>query len=182
MKGFVVTALVGMLQRQHGRERVQAMLANHGLASVAEGEPTDYVPVATLVAVCKVAGREFNCTLDDLVEQFGFYIFGELVRGFPELFVARNFADFIESIEQVAHPEILRRFPDAEVPVITLLHSGAGEYVIGYSSKRPFTQLACGILGAASAYYGLISFVDVLETRQEPETGLHESRIRVRIA
>jgi hypothetical protein len=175
MKAFIITSMVDMLDRQHGAGEVDAILAKAGLQSLRDAEPNDNVPVQHIVRLSMVAAETLNTEVDDLVEQFGWYIFGVLVIEFPDQVSQPDFHTFLKAVDTQIHPEMRRRFPNAEVPSVTVEAVEGDSFLVRYASKRPFTRLACGIISAASAHFGLISAVTVRESRYLEEEGLHES-------
>jgi hypothetical protein len=180
MKAFIVTSMVDMLDRQHGAGEVDAILAKAGLESLRGADPNDNLPVQHMVRLSMVAAETLNTEVDDLVEQFGWYIFGVLVIEFPDQVSQPDFHAFLQAVNTKIHPEMRRRFPNAEVPTVTVAEVQGDSILVRYASKRPFTRLACGIISAASAHFGLISAVTVKESRFDEATGLHESLMWVR--
>jgi hypothetical protein len=180
MKAFIVTSMVDMLDRQHGSGQVDAILADAGLTGLRGVDPHSDVPVQSIVRLSMVAAEALNTEVDDLVEQFGWYIFGVLVIEFPDQVSQPDFHAFLRAVNTQIHPEMRRRFPNAEVPTVTVEEADGDSFLVRYASKRPFTRLACGIISAASTHFGLISTVTVKESRFDEATGQHESLMWVR--
>jgi hypothetical protein len=127
-----------------------------------------------------VAAEVLNTEVDNLVEQFGWYIFGVLATEFPDQVAQPDFHSFLMAVDTEIHPEMRRRFPNAEVPTVTVEAVEGDSFLVRYASKRPFTRLACGIISAASTHFGAMSSVNVTESRFREEDGLHESLMWVR--
>ncbi|MDP3847485.1 MAG: heme NO-binding domain-containing protein [Pseudomonas sp.] len=168
MKGMVFTEFLEMVETRFGLQTVdriigQAQLANDG-AYTAVGT-YDHQELVQLVTALSAATQ---VPVPDLIKAFGQHLFGRFALGYPRLFegVDSAFA-FLRSIERYIHVEVRKLYPDAELPSFTYERQGPDDLVMLYQSRRPFADLAEGLILGCIEHYG-----EAIDLRREDlETG-----------
>ena len=60
---------------------------------------------------------------------------------------------FLESIERYIHPEVLKLYPEAELPAFGSDIKSKNEMILDYSSSRKLADLAIGLIKGAAKHY-----------------------------
>jgi len=155
MKGMVFTEFLEMVESRMGAEMVDDIIddANlpHGGAFTAVGTYPHEEMVALVVALSQRSG----VAVPDLLRVFGEHLFGRFVVGYPRFFngVTDAFA-FLAGIEDIIHAEVLKLYPDAQLPRFTVLHHSAQRLELVYDSNRHFQDLAEGLMRGCVAHFG----------------------------
>ncbi len=155
MKGIVFTEFLDFVERQSGYDTVDAILeianpASGGAYTAVGNYP--YIEMAALVsAYSKMSGRP----VADLLETFGKNLFARFSEIYPAFFKNCNDPlDFMETIEVRIHTEVLKLYPDAELPTIHASRQSEDVLSINYRSCRPLGHLCLGLLKGCGDYFG----------------------------
>jgi hypothetical protein len=91
----------------------------------------------------------------ELVKAFGRYLFGRFVELYPAFFEGVDGAfSFLDRIEEHVHVEVQKLYPDAELPTFETSHPDSSTMIMVYRSRRPFADLALGLIEGCIAHYG----------------------------
>jgi hypothetical protein len=74
---------------------------------------------------------------------------------------------FLNSIDQYIHPEVLKLYPDAELPRFDAEIKSDNEMILNYMSSRKMSDLAIGLIKGAAKYFK--EDVDVVKIGEEDE-------------
>jgi len=155
MKGVVFTEFLGMVEQQFSADMVDDVIDDahlpHGGAYTAVGT----YPHQEMVAMVQALSQHTGIGMTDLVRAFGKYLFGRFAVGFPSFFQGvDNTFQFLSSIESIIHVEVLKLYPDAELPRFDVEHHDAQKLVLVYHSPRHFEDLAEGLMQGCVAHFG----------------------------
>lgn len=155
MKGVVFTEFLGMVEKQFSADMVDDVIDDaqlpHGGAYTAVGTYPHQEMVAMVVALSKHSGIEVT----DLVRAFGEFLFGRFVINFPSFFEGvDNAFQFLSGIENIIHVEVLKLYPDAELPSFDVEHHDAHKLTLLYHSPRHFEDLAEGLMRGCVTHFG----------------------------
>ncbi|MDP2073639.1 heme NO-binding domain-containing protein [Hydrogenophaga sp.] len=155
MKGVVFTEFLGMVEKQFSADMVDVVIDDaqlpHGGAYTTVGTYPHQEMVAMVVALSQHSG----IAVTDLVRAFGEYLFGRFVIAFPSFFIgASNAFHFLSGIEEIIHTDVLKLYPDAELPKFDVEHHDASKLVLLYHSPRHFEDLAEGLMRGCVAHFG----------------------------
>lgn len=106
--------------------------------------------IALVSQLAKVAGTDTS----ELLRAFGRRLFGRFSELYPMFFsdIGDTFA-FLETIDSHVHVEVRKLYPDAELPRFTCTRPAAGQLVMNYASRRPFSDLAHGLIEGARTHW-----------------------------
>lgn len=155
MKGVVFREFIDFVEDAAGDAVLDTMIERAAPASggayAATGRYDWREMVDMVVALSDLTGTP----VPDLVEVFGAHLFGRFVALYPEFFddVCDSF-DFLSRIEAQIHVEVLKLYPDAELPTIDTRRRGPDEMSVRYTSCRPFGNLAIGLIRGCGAHFG----------------------------
>lgn len=155
MKGIVFTEFLEMVEETHSMALVDSILLEaappHGGAYTAVGT----YPAAEMGALVGALARQSRTPAPDLLRGFGGHIFGRFSTLYPEYFTGVNDTyDFLEQIESVIHIEVLKLYPDAELPTVLAERTGPGQLRVTYRSPRCMADFAEGLIEGAAAHFG----------------------------
>jgi hypothetical protein len=154
MKGVVFTEFMEMVESQFSIDTLdqvidQAELPNQG-AYTAVGTYDHGELVRMVVALSGLTGVPTG----DLVKAFGRYMFGRFHLLYPRFFEGVPDAiTFLSGIENVIHAEVIKLYPDAQLPRFDC-HLVPDGLDMVYHSPRHFEDLALGLLEGALAHWG----------------------------
>jgi hypothetical protein len=153
MKGMVFTAFLDMVESQFSADMVDDILDDANPASggayTAVGTYDHQELVDMVIALSKRTGIEANA----LVQAFGTRVFSVFARNYPHFFDGVPDAlTFLSGIEDIIHAEVIKLYPDAQLPKFDCRREGH-ILIMDYRSPRHFADLAHGlILGCAQHF------------------------------
>lgn len=173
MKGMVFTEFFSLVESAFGDDMLDdiiddAKLPNDG-AYTAVGTYDHMELVSMVVALSARSGMP----VPDLVKTFGTYLFGRFVALYPKFFADVNDSFvFLSGIENIIHAEVLKLYPDANLPKFDVQIDG-DQLIMTYHSNRHFADLAEGLIIGASKHFN--------ETFEIIKTNLDENSTEFRI-
>jgi len=155
MKGIVFTEFLEMVEARFGLETLDRII-------VQAQPPNDgaYTSVGTydhqeLVLLVIALSEATQIPVPDLIKTFGKHLFERFTQAYPSLFLGVDSAfNFLRSIEHYIHVEVRKLYPDAELPSFTYESPAPHQLVMIYQSRRPFTDLAEGLILGCIEHYG----------------------------
>lgn len=158
MKGIVFTEFLEMVEDKFGFDVVDDIIdASKGKLST-DGAYTSvgiysYQEIFTLVGNLSTATK---IPISKLVQVFGEHLLGQFAKNYPDFFkAAKTTFDFLKSIDNHIHVEVLKLYPDAELPSFSCFHTEGDvtRLTMIYTSERAMSDLASGLIEGAIKYY-----------------------------
>lgn len=155
MKGIVFTEFLDMIETTASADVVddviEAASVPSGGAYTAVGTYDHREMVSLVGAFSEYSGRPVPA----LLHQFGQHLFGRFVVLYPVFFEGVDSAlDFLSRVEAVIHEEVLKLYPDAELPKFETRWTGPGTLTLVYRSPRHMGDLAHGLIEGCVAHFG----------------------------
>ena len=165
MKGIVFTEFLELVENEFGLEVVQQIIDECEL-------DTDgvYTSVGTYSHkdMFKMVGKLSEIKglpVPALLTVFGEYFFTTLKDKYPVFVEKPNLFSFLNSIDQYIHPEVLKLYPDAELPRFEAEIKSDNEMMLNYMSSRKMSDLAIGLIKGAANHFE--EDVDVVKIGEE---------------
>jgi Haem-NO-binding len=155
MKGIVFTEFLEMVEDRFSPDMVddiiEAAAPPNGGAYTAVGTYDHSELVNMVVALSEKSGMPVPA----LVHAFGQHMFGRFLANFPGFFTGVTGAvQFLSGIEDIIHAEVLKLYPDAQLPKFDCEPMPDGGLRMVYRSPRHFEDLAHGLIDGAVAHWG----------------------------
>lgn len=168
MKGIVFTEFLDMVEEGYGYEMVDKLISSSNLES--EGI---YTSVGTyshgeMVLLVTNLHKETNIAVPDLLNQFGQYLFETFRTNYPEFFLEVTDAfDFFESIQDYIHVQVLKLYPDAELPEFSTEYRDKKELRLIYTSERKMSDFALGLIEKSIDYFNENASVEMKNIEED---------------
>lgn len=155
MKGIVFTEFLEMVEDRFGYEVVDHILSESKLSTEGVYTAVGTYPHSEIVQLLMNLSDKVEVAPTVLLKAFGIYLFDTFLKGYPQFFTAvDNAFDFLHSIDNHIHVEVLKLYPDATLPKFISEEVGEGKMVMTYKSERKMAALAEGLIERATAHYG----------------------------
>lgn len=150
MKGVIFTEFVGMVEERWSIELAARLIDESDLPSRGEYTSVGTYDPAEMVTLVSALSAHVDVPVPDLLYAYGHYLFGRFTVLYPELVADRVDAlDLLADIEGVIHAEVLKLYPDAELPRIDTRWEGPDRLVMVYRSPRRLGDVAAGLAQGA---------------------------------
>lgn len=155
MKGMVFTEFLEMVEQQWSADLVDDLIDGCDLPSKGIYTAVGTYDHREIVQLVQALSARTAIAVPDLVQAFGGYLFGRFVVLYPQFFAAARTAfDLLASLDRYVHREVVKLYPDAEVPRFDTTRIDARTLEMIYRSPRGMEDLAEGLIRAAIAHYG----------------------------
>jgi hypothetical protein len=169
MKGIVFTEFLELVEDKFGLEIVTQII---------EGCELDTAGVYTSVGiyshkdmfkmVAKLSELK-HIPVSELLEMYGQYFFDVLSTTYPQFMDQPNSFTFLQSIDNYIHPEVLKLYPEAELPSFDAKISGENEMTLLYQSSRKMSDFAVGLIKGATNYFKEEVIIEKVSVEKEGE-------------
>jgi len=155
MKGIVFSEFIEMVEDAYSPGIADRIITTSALPSGGAYTAVGTYDHRELLLLVDRLSEETGTPGPDLVRAFGSHLAGRFTRLYPAFFdgVADTFG-FLETIEAHVHVEVRKLYPDAELPQFTTTRTGDNSLTMHYRSRRPFADLAEGLIAGCAAHFG----------------------------
>jgi hypothetical protein len=167
MKGIIFTEFLVLVENEFGLEVVQQIIDECELDT--EGVYTS-VGTYSHKDMFKMVGKLSEIKgipVPALLTVFGEYFFTTLKDKYPVFVEKPNLFNFLNSIDEYIHPEVLKLYPDAELPRFDTEIKSDNEMILNYMSSRKMSDLAIGLIKGAAKHFK--EDVDVVKIGEEDD-------------
>lgn len=154
MKGMIFNEFFEMVDEVFSPEMTekiidQAKLPNHG--AYTDTGTYDHHDIVRLVTQLSA---ETGISIPELEQTYGKYLFKKLwVRYSDVIKPSNNVLDFLKSVDAHVHVEVLKLYPDAELPRFECTDIARNKMKMIYRSNHPFQDLAVGLIQGAADHF-----------------------------
>ena len=154
MKGIVFTELIEMVESDLGIDIADRMIANANVSNQGAYTAVGTYDHGELIRMVIALSEETGISVPDLVRAFGRHMFAQFSKSYPQFFDGIDSAiDFLPMVETYIHVEVRKLYPDAELPTFDCTVDD-GVLEMTYRSRRPFADLADGLIRACIEHFG----------------------------
>ena len=155
MKGVVFTEFLEMVEEKFSPETADQIIERSELASGGSYTSIGTYDHHELLQLVTQLSTEIGVPVPDLVRAFGKHLFGRFFQGFPQFFQGvKSTFEFLPQVEHFVHVEVLKLYPDAELPHFDCATEGSGRLTMTYKSTRPFAHFAEGLIMGCIEHFG----------------------------
>jgi hypothetical protein len=154
MKGVVFAEFLEMVEQIYSAEMVDDIIESASLVSGGAYTAVGTYPHKEMIDLVGALSERTQIQVSDLMQSFGHHLMGRFGKLYPEFFeeVSDTFA-FLETLENHIHREVLKLYPEAELPRIDYTRPTDDTLILHYRSTRPFADLAEGLLRGCIDYW-----------------------------
>lgn len=147
MKGIVFSEFNEMVEEVFSPEIADRIIEESDLPSEGAYTSVGTYDHAELVSMVIKLSEITHTPVPQLVQAFGKHLIPRFFDLYPGFFDSvTNTFDFLSTIENHVHFEVLKLYPDAELPSFDVESQDDQKLVMTYSSGRPFADLAEGLI------------------------------------
>jgi hypothetical protein len=147
MKGMIFTQLIEMADSMLGPDRVESIVAEANLPSGGAYTAVGNYPHEEAVTLLGAFSAASGVPVPDLLERFGEHVLEFFYSRYHDFFKKCPDAfSFFESVDTYVHVEVLKLYPDAELPRFVAVREGPGRLRFDYHSSRHLENFAVGLI------------------------------------
>lgn len=155
MKGIVFSEFIEMVEDVFSPEVADKIIDDAELPSGGAYTSVGTYDHVELVELVGRLSRETDVPVAGLVRAFGTHLAGRFSSLYPVFFEGvDDVFEFLETIEDHVHVEVRKLYPDAELPTFDTRRTGNSGMDMVYRSRRPFADLAEGLIQGCAEHFG----------------------------
>jgi hypothetical protein len=154
MKGMVFTELMEFVEEQFGFDVADAVVEKSKTSTDGVFTQAGNYPFEDLLSLVVTLSEEVNVPVPDLVKAYGRHLFGIIVKLYPPMIAGfDNPLKFIAQVDTFIHPEVLKLYPDADLPEFQMISLDGNVLVIDYISAKGLVPFAEGLSLGCGDYF-----------------------------
>ncbi|WP_044413883.1 heme NO-binding domain-containing protein [Thiomicrospira microaerophila] len=154
MKGMVFTEFLDMVENKFSADMVDDIIDDANPASGAAYTSVGTYDHQELVDMVVALSKRTEIPVDTLVKVFGEHVFTIFATNYPSFFAdVPDALTFLSGIEDIIHAEVIKLYPDAQLPKFDC-HFEGETLIMDYQSPRHFSDLAEGLIKGCGAHFG----------------------------
>jgi hypothetical protein len=154
MKGMVFTEFLDMVENKFSADMVDDIIDDANPESGAAYTSVGTYDHQELVDMVVALSKRTEIPVDTLVKVFGEHVFTIFATNYPSFFAdVPDALTFLSGIEDIIHAEVIKLYPDAQLPKFDC-HFEGETLIMDYQSPRHFSDLAEGLIKGCGAHFG----------------------------
>ncbi|MEO9968446.1 MAG: heme NO-binding domain-containing protein [Hyphomonadaceae bacterium] len=153
MKGVVFTEFMDHLERAYGPVLVDDVITSSGVETRGAYTSVGTYPCSELVRLISAMSSISGLGIPQIIRQFGEQLAVSFKRDHPQYYDNIGYFDFVEAVENRIHVDVLKLYPDAELPRFFTVSRSERKLVIDYLSARHLEELAYGLLLGTARHF-----------------------------
>lgn len=168
MKGIVFSEFLELVEEKFGFDMADDIIDEANLPSGGAYTSVGTYDHNELITLVGLLSKKTGIETEALIQVFGEHLLGYFHDSYPVFFdEVDNCFDFLDTIEHRVHVEVRKLYPEAELPTFSANFPAPKTMLLTYTSKRPFSALAFGLIKGSAKYYG----EDIEVTMEDQTTG-----------
>lgn len=154
MKGLVFREFLGMVEKEYGYEIVDQIIENSNLPSRGIYTSVGTYDHAEIFALLTQLSQRTGISVDEHMFSFGKFVFSIFQKSYPLFFKnKKNSFELLNDVESVIHVEVLKLYPEAELPRFETKRNGSDQMEMIYRSDRKMSNFAEGLIVGCLDYF-----------------------------
>ncbi|MEQ6120259.1 heme NO-binding domain-containing protein [Reichenbachiella sp. MALMAid0571] len=154
MKGIVFTEYLDFVEDNFGYDLVDRLITSCDLPSGGSYTSIGSYEFSELVQLLTKTSELTGKDSDYILQKFGWHLFGVFTKAYPQFFTAaKSSFDILSTLDDKIHPEVLKLYPDAELPRFEIEKMEENVLVMIYRSSRKMSDFAEGLIEASMSHF-----------------------------
>lgn len=154
MKGIIFTESLEMAEKKFSYEMVDTIIDESELPSSGIYTSIGTYHHSEIIQLLGNLSKRSEIGNQVLLKAFGEYLFDAFLKSYPQFFNAIDDPfDFLISIDNHMHVEILKLYPDTKLPKFDIRYLEDGSLEMICKSERKMAALAEGLIETSIAHY-----------------------------
>ena len=154
MKGIVFTEFLEMVEEKYGLETVDHIIENANLESKGVYTAVGTYSFSEMLELLQNLSLKTEISTDDLLLVYGTHFFNMMHKNYQIFFSSYNDPiSLLSSIENHIHVEVLKLYPDAELPTFEVVERKENILIMIYKSNRAMHYFGLGLMHKTFEYF-----------------------------
>ena len=177
VKGIVFTEFLEMVEARYSPALVEDLIDAADVPSKCVYTAVGTYPPTEMFSLVTALSAKTGVPIPALLKLFGEYLFSSFELKYSKFFEESKTAfDFLAAVETYIHKEVIKLYPDAELPSFAVEVHGPAFFSMIYTSKRPLADLCEGLMIGCLKHFNETAEI----VREDLQSGA-QTRVRFKI-
>lgn len=154
MKGLVFREFLGMVEQEYGYEVVDTIIEKSNIPSKGIYTTVGTYPHFEMFQLLEQLSIEKEISVSELLFNFGKYAFIAFSKAYTVFFQdKKNSFELLSDVEGTIHVEVLKLYPEAELPSFEVEVLSDSEMTMVYRSQRRMADFAEGLIKGCLLFF-----------------------------
>ncbi len=174
MKGVVFREFLNLVDTKFSPEMTEKIITGSNIPSGGAYTSVGTYDHVELVKLVTELSKETEIAVPDLVEAFGCFLFDRFTVQHENYFSgAGTCFEFLEAVDSYIHVEVMKLYPDAELPKIRTERKNDNQLLMIYQSDRAMGDLALGLIKSCVKYFNENISIDRKDIQETQSREVH---------
>lgn len=178
MKGIVFTEFLELVEDKFGLEMVDRIIENADLPSNGVYTAVGTYSFAEMLQLLQNLSSYTNISTDDLLQVYAEHFFSVIEKSYSGLLATyKDPIEMLSSIENHIHVEVMKIYPEAELPTFVIEEKGEDHLKMVYKSSRAMYRFGLGLMNKTFEHFNAkanIEFEKIKEDGTEVRFIIHQ--------
>lgn len=167
MKGIVFTEFAEMIENEFGLSMLDEIIETSNLPSKGIYTSVGTYSHHEMATMLTKFSELTKIPIPEALNMFGHHLFNSFANQYPDFFKDHNHVfGFLESVEHHIHVEVLKLYPDAQLPSFTCNQLDEKTFLMEYHSDKHLEWLAVGLIEGALKQFNVTGEVKILDSNE----------------
>lgn len=168
MKGIVFTEFLELVEEKFGLEMVDKIINQSNLESNGIYTSVGTYKFSEMLQLLQHLSAHTNISIDDLLLVYGEHFFSVLETSYPGLLAIYNDPiEMLASIENHIHVEVMKIYPDAELPTFEVLEKKDNSLQMIYKSSRAMHHFGLGLMNKTFEHFKTSATIELEKIKKD---------------
>ncbi len=154
MKGIVFTKFLDLVEEKFGLRMVDQIILKSNLESKGIYTTVGTYEFSEMLQLLQHLSTDSGIAIDDLLLIYGEHFFSVLESNYPQLIERyKDPLEMLSSIEDHIHFEVLKIYPDAELPTFEIIEKTEQSLIMIYKSSRAMHHFGLGLMNKTFEHF-----------------------------
>lgn len=156
MKGFIFTEFLDLVEAKFGFAMVDKIINQSKLKSNGAYTSVGTYDFSEMLRLLTNLSDNTDISIDDLLLVYSKHLFQVLIRSYPKLIEKFNDPiEFLASIQNHIHVEVMKIYPDAQLPNFKTIKHSDNKLIMLYTSERALYMLGRGLIDESFIHFNM---------------------------
>jgi hypothetical protein len=168
MKGIVFTEFLDLVEEKFGIEMVDEIILNSILESEGAYTSIGAYNFSEMIQLLNLLSNKTGISIDNLLFIYGEHFFSVIEKSYPGLLaVYKDPIEMLSSIESHIHVEVIKIYPDAELPTFVVEEKSKNTLIMKYKSSRAMHHFGLGLMNKTFEYFNTSAEIIVEKIKED---------------
>lgn len=168
MKGIVFTEFLELVEEKFGLNMVDTIIEESNLPSNGVYTSIGTYDFSEMLSLISSLSKHTSISVDDLLKVYAEHFFNVLKDSYPQLLESyTNPIELLSSIENHIHVEVMKIYPDAELPKFEILEKTDDRLVMIYKSSRAMYSFGLGLMHKTFSHFNKDANIQYVKLKKD---------------